>query len=89
MRRTVNEAPVPIREINPTVPKDLANAIMRCLEKDPWKRFSTALELRATLDAVSFFTSGNEPVDRKPGTSPILVTALAFVLGLLIGLALM
>ena len=84
LAKQVSETPAPIREINPTVPKDFADAIMRCLAKDPEERFSTALELRAALDAVSFFTSGAE----KPlgGTSPVLVVALAFVVGLLIGM---
>jgi serine/threonine protein kinase len=90
LAKHVHETPKPIREINPTVPKELADAVMRCLAKDPWKRFSTALELRATLDAVSFFTRAGEPVtqDDSRGLSRVLVAALGFVLGILIGMAL-
>ena len=88
LAKQVNETATPIREINPTVPKDFADAIMRCLAKDPEQRFSTALELRAALDAVSFFSGGPDAVQEKPRTSPVLVTALAFVVGLLIGMAL-
>jgi serine/threonine protein kinase len=90
LAKHVNEPPVPIRELNPTIPKELADAIMRCLAKDPWKRFSTALELRATLDTVSFFTKAGAPValDAPRGPSPVLVAALAFVIGLVVGMAL-
>jgi serine/threonine-protein kinase len=89
LAKQVTEAPTPIREVNPTVPKDFADAIMRCLAKDPAQRFATALELRAALDAVTFFTSGAEPAREKPrGVSPVLVAALGLVLGLLIGFAL-
>jgi eukaryotic-like serine/threonine-protein kinase len=89
LAKQVTEAPTPIREINPTVPKDFADAIMRCLAKDPAQRFSTALEFRAALDAVAFFTGGAEPVPQKSrGISPVILAAFALVLGLLIGIAL-
>jgi serine/threonine-protein kinase len=91
LAKHIHEAPTPIREINPTVPKELAEAVMRCLEKDPRQRFGTALELRATLDAVSFFRRGEEPVSAEDarGVSPGLVGALMFVLGLLAGMLLL
>src|SRR5204862_7268638 len=86
LAKQVTEAPTPIREINPTVPKDFADAIMRCLAKDPAQRFSTALELRAALDAVTFFAAGGEPVKQNPrGVSPVLLVAVGLVLGLLLG----
>ncbi len=89
LAKQVTETATPIREINPTVPKDFADAIMRCLSKDPAQRFSAALELRAALDAVTFFTGGGEPVKPSPrGVSPALLVALGLVLGVLIGFAL-
>ena len=89
LARQVTETPTPIREVNPTVPKEFADAIMRCLAKDPAQRFSTASELRAALDAVTFFTPAGEPVREKPRSlSPVLLVALGLVLGLLIGLSL-
>ena len=86
----VSEPAWPIRDINPSIPKDFADAIMKCLAKDPWERFSTAQELRATLDAVTFFTKGPDaPVKEKSrGVSPVLAGILAFMVGLLIGMAL-
>jgi eukaryotic-like serine/threonine-protein kinase len=89
LAKQVNETPTPIRDINPTVPKDFADAILRCLAKDPGERFATALELRAALDEVTFFTGAAEPVMKEArGGSRVLVVALAFVLGLLLGMVL-
>lgn len=41
--------PQPLVELNPAVPADLSDAIMRCLEKDPNDRWQSAEELRAAL----------------------------------------
>ena len=38
--------PVPLLELRPTVPPELAAIVMRCLEKRPQDRFGTAHELR-------------------------------------------
>jgi len=91
----ISEPAWPIRDINPSIPKEFADAIMKCLAKDPWERFSTAQELRATLDAVTFFTkgpdakAGDTPARKASrGVSPVLAGILAFVVGLLIGMAL-
>ena len=85
LAKQVTESATPIREINPSVPKDFADAIMRCLEKDPAQRFSTALEFRAVLDAVSFFTGAGEPVKEKPIASTVLLVALGLVVGVWLG----
>lgn len=86
----ISEPAWPIRDINPSIPKEFADAIMRCLAKDPWERFSTAQELRATLDAVSFFTKVDDTAARAAATkvSHTLVAALGLVVGLLIGMML-
>ena len=88
----VNEAPVPIRDINPTIPKDFADAIMRCLEKDPWGRFPTAMELRSALDSVTFFSTRGETPAREAssgvqGTIVAIIASVAFLVGVLTGLA--
>jgi serine/threonine-protein kinase len=92
LTKHVTEAPVPIRDINPTIPRDFADAIMRCLEKDPWKRFSTAMELRAVLEGVKFSApreSAAQPVSTgMKGSVAILVAGAALLVGLLVGLAL-
>lgn len=47
--RILHEAPTDIRSLNPEVPEWLVDVVMRCLEKDPAKRFQTAREARSAL----------------------------------------
>jgi serine/threonine protein kinase len=93
LTKHVEEAPVPIRDINPSIPKEFADAIMRCLEKDPWQRFPTAMELRSTLDAVTFFEARPEGATQAEssgtrGSIVVLIAAIAFLAGLLLRMAL-
>jgi eukaryotic-like serine/threonine-protein kinase len=44
-----HEKPAPVCDIRPDVPDDLQAIVMRCLEKDPNKRYSTAEELEDAL----------------------------------------
>jgi serine/threonine-protein kinase len=46
--------PEPIRKLNPSVPMILADAIMRCLAKEPDDRFQDARELSVELQRVTF-----------------------------------
>jgi serine/threonine protein kinase len=50
----VAELPDPIRRINPSVPRALADAIERCLEKSPENRFQNAMALSEALQQVTF-----------------------------------
>lgn len=52
MDRHLREPPVPIQDAAPHVPPRLANVVMRCLHKEPARRYRTAEELRAALDKV-------------------------------------
>ena len=49
----ISKAPEPLRTLRPDVPAPLSAIIMRCLEKDPDKRFQTAEELVEALDALT------------------------------------
>jgi len=91
LEKHMNEAPVPLRDINPTIPKEFADAIMRCLQKDPADRFANALDLRGTLESVTFFSAGETAGRAASGVSGTLVAlfaALALLIGLVIGQAL-
>jgi len=90
LAKQINEAPVPLRELNPTIPKGLADAIMRCLQKDPWERFPNALDLRGALEAVTFFSGSGAMAARDEGsgvqrTLVILIAVLALLVGLVVG----
>jgi serine/threonine-protein kinase len=61
MAAHVTEAPDPVENRRPSVPRPLAQLVMRCLEKRPADRPQTAQEVVQALDAVS---SG----DRVAGT---------------------
>jgi serine/threonine-protein kinase len=92
LAKHVTEAPVPLRDINPTIPKDFADAIMRCLKKDPGDRFPTATELRGALESVTFFSKPGVTAGREDSgarrTLIILLTSLAFLVGVVAGMAL-
>ncbi|HEY8175381.1 MAG TPA: hypothetical protein VIF32_06810, partial [Gemmatimonadaceae bacterium] len=45
----ISEAHVPIRERAPSVPRDLADAVEKCLEKDPERRWKRAGQLEEAL----------------------------------------
>ena len=58
MYRHVNEDAPPPSTISP-VPPELETVVMRCLEKDPKRRFASAAELEAALLAVPLARSGD------------------------------
>jgi tetratricopeptide (TPR) repeat protein len=65
------ETPPDPRKLNPQIPAGLAHLILRCLEKDPAKRFQSAGELLQGLDeaAQAFPTGERAAVPKKPVTS--------------------
>jgi serine/threonine protein kinase len=92
LAKHINEAPVPLRDINPSIQKDFADAIMRCLRKNPEDRFPTAMDLRSALESVTFFGKPGVAAGREDSGSPrtliVLITSLAFLVGLVAGMAL-
>ena len=44
--------PTPLREINPTLPRELESVIFRCLEKQPSARFASAADVREALKTI-------------------------------------
>ncbi len=58
----VNEPPAPVTKHRATVPPALAEAVMRCLEKNAADRWQTAEELLHLLEAMATPSGGTMPV---------------------------
>jgi serine/threonine-protein kinase len=59
--RVTQEDAEPIRRVNPAVPQDLAKVVMKCLEKEPQRRYESA---KALGDDLQRYLDG-EPVHAK------------------------
>ncbi len=66
LRRVVADEPVPPRHIRREIPRDLEAICLRCLEKDPARRYRSAREL---ADDIGRFLAG-EPTKARPISAP-------------------
>ncbi len=88
--KVVNEDPVPARRLNPAIPEDLETIVMKCLEKEPDRRYDSA---QALAEDLRRFLSGDSikamrasiiyVVSRKARKHRAVVTVLAISLLLL------
>ncbi len=62
MRRIVHEDPVPLRKVDPELPRELEAVVQRCLEKDVLRRYDSAQDL---ADELQRFLDGS-PVLASP-----------------------
>jgi len=62
LHHVLNTEPVSPRLLNPSVPQDIATICLKCLEKEPAKRFQTAQQL---ADELSRFLN-DEPIHARP-----------------------
>jgi len=92
--KQVNDRPVPIRELEPTVPEAVATLLDRMLQKNPADRFASAEELVRALDGLK---QANAPKVLEPGaatppkrTAAMIALPVAGILlvGIIIGLVL-
>ena len=61
LRQVVDADPIPPRQLNPEVSRDLETITLKCLEKDPAHRFADAQEL---VDELQRFLDGTPVVSR-------------------------
>lgn len=69
LRLVTSERPMPPRQLNQQIPRDLENVCLKCLEKEPSARYATAREL---ADDLRRFLH-DEPVHARPIRFPARV----------------
>src|SRR5262249_7159911 len=95
LRQVVSEDPVPPSRLNAAVPRDAETICLKCLEKDPRRRYASAAALADDLQRfqrdepilarpVGPLGLGLRWVRRKPTGAALVATALALV-GLVLG----
>ncbi len=62
MQQVLTAEPIPPRRLNPRLPRDLETICLRCLEKEPNRRYSSAEALAEELRRFS----GGEPILARP-----------------------
>ena len=80
--KQMRESPIPPHEIEPMIPVPIERAILKCLEKDPGKRFQSIPELEAALRSPLAPALPQPAVNYKLNHSshaPVLPPALAAV----------
>src|SRR5262249_23194978 len=90
--RAVQESePTTPRQLNPTAPRDLETICLKCLEKEPSKRYASALAVREELErVVGGERFGGNPISRVERAwawcrrKPAFATAIGLVLVLVL-----
>ncbi len=67
----LSEKPVPLDQRRPDVPRDLGDAVMRLLEKEPDHRFATAGELEAALRGRGAVAPASFATTQPPVPAPL------------------
>jgi eukaryotic-like serine/threonine-protein kinase len=64
VRQVVTEEPAPPRQLNPQIPRKLQTICLKCLEKEPRRRYSSA---QALADDLHAYQRGEDIAARPPG----------------------
>src|SRR6184192_143744 len=89
IRLLLEREPRPPRLLNPKIDRDLSTICLKCLEKDPKRRYSSALALAEDLEhwlkhepirakRSGFFTHSRKWVRRNPAIAAMIAISLAF-----------
>ncbi len=78
--KQMQEAPRPPHEIDPNIPVFIERAILKCLEKDPAKRFQSIGELETALRATR--VTGAIPASAVAAATPVVAAAMTPTSGL-------
>ncbi len=76
----LTQQPAPLRQRNPQAPPGLEPIVLKALEKDPSRRYQSALELRADLERISRRTASGLVELPSRLTSLLALAALAAVM---------
>jgi eukaryotic-like serine/threonine-protein kinase len=93
LRLLLETEPRPPRVLNSKVDRDLSTICLKCLEKDPRRRYSSALALAEDLEhwlkhepilakRTGFFTHSRKWVRRNPSTAVLVTLLIALAIGL-------
>jgi tetratricopeptide (TPR) repeat protein len=97
LQQILQNDPRPPRQLEPLVPADLETICLKCLEKEPGKRYSSAAELAEDIGrwqrgepiqarAVSAWERGVKWARRRPAAAALVVTVVLALVGTLTGL---
>ncbi|MEX0586440.1 MAG: serine/threonine-protein kinase, partial [Pirellulales bacterium] len=89
-RQLISDEPVPPSRLNAKVPRDLETICLKCLQKDPQRRYHTPAELSADLERflrhepiharrAGRLERGARWIRRNPTETALIVTALALI----------
>jgi Tol biopolymer transport system component/tRNA A-37 threonylcarbamoyl transferase component Bud32 len=71
LSRILHDDPRPPTEVNTSIPAELERTILRCLRKDPGRRYQTMADLRAALEDLNVETAaGGQTRSAMPVTWP-------------------
>ena len=70
----LKDAPAPLREIEPGIPRRLDRVVRTCLAKDPEDRWQTMRDLKRELQWIDPTGAADEP-DAEPGAAPAAAPA--------------